>query len=155
MLTSIKGYNVCKACSSVAQYIDSINENRFYYYKVIIVFVLPTNHSYKCPYGSKTVPYSGGFVVTSLCFFLISLPKQKNCNYHNHYKDLLAVQLTSQCESYSLCWRLIPLRFNSESSLKGKVRGGACKLGDLSCSGDYCQGYSLTSVFLFFIFSFT
>lgn len=41
---------------------------------VKIDFALPINHSYKCPYGSRTVSYCASFVASSLWFFFPLIP---------------------------------------------------------------------------------
>lgn len=124
------------------------NENYFYYYRVIIVFALPINHSYKCPYGSRTVPYSASFVASSLCFFPLSFPSKRICNHHNHYENVLKfrVRVILYTRGY------ITQRFNSESRLKDKARRGSCRVWDMFLQGDYCQVYSLAFVLLYFYF---
>lgn len=111
--------------------------NYFYYYKVIMVFVFPTIHSYKCPSGSRIISYSSYhiisyFVVSSFFFFSQSLPKAKDSQLPSllwkciwYAINKLVLQLFSYARGYIL------LRYlHSKSSLKSKARGGSCAFGD-------------------------
>lgn len=101
------------------------SENYFYYYKVIIVFDLPINHSYKSLYGSRTVSYSASFVASSSCFFSFphSLLKE-DLQPSQSYENVLSMQLKVHVKVILYTRGYIPLRFNSESRLKGKQGEG-------------------------------